>query len=573
MTKAVSPEPRAGNRAPRVAEFAGGMLNSVGLANPGLEAVCQEHLPWLAREHPTLPVIVNVVGNTVDDYRRVVARVSSLPGVAALELNLSCPNSSAGGLEFGADPASVTAVVRSCRAAAALPILAKLSPALPDIRLDGSGGGPGRRGWRHPGEYHSRFSLRRGNRVAPARQRQWGSQRARPPGRGHSGHTPGSGAASGYGDHRGRRRALGRGSPAVPGGGGQSRGHRHCRPGATRAFPAASSGSWSCPVAEVIVALDLPTARDALRLLDRIPGARWVKVGSVLMTREGPALLRDLADRGLKVFLDLKWHDIPNTVVGAVEAARSQGVVMATVHTLGGEAMMRAAGEAAGRDLGLVGVTVLTSHSPEEYATAVGRGAVDLEARGRTPGWPGDGLGPPGHRLLGARGRPRAEQGRSGGLDRGAGNSSARRFDRRPGENSGSGPGGQGGGESSRGRAPHPPGLRPGCRPPGHCGGCRLMFGIAAVCPGHSAWSFLQGDRIWKRPPGRLAPRCSAMTLRRSSGRAPDFWSSSPAWLHQARFPAARRSRSWRHICMIMKRLRCRSSRLRRPLRRRESSS
>ena len=132
-------------------------------------------------------------------------------------------------------------------------------------------------------------------------------------------------------------------------------------------------------MAEVIVALDLPTARDALRLLDRIPGARWVKVGSVLATREGPALLRDLADRGLKVFLDLKWHDIPNTVVGAVEAARSQGVVMATVHTLGGEAMMRAAGEAAGRDLGLVGVTVLTSHSPEEYATAVGRGAVDLE--------------------------------------------------------------------------------------------------------------------------------------------------------------------------------------------------
>lgn len=133
VTKAVSPEPRAGNRAPRVAEFAGGMLNSVGLANPGLEAVCQEHLPWLAQEHPTLPVLVNVVGNTVDDYRQVVGRVSSLPGVAALELNLSCPNSSAGGLEFGADPASLAAVVGSCRAVSTLPILAKLSPALPDI--------------------------------------------------------------------------------------------------------------------------------------------------------------------------------------------------------------------------------------------------------------------------------------------------------------------------------------------------------------------------------------------------------------------------------------------------------
>jgi dihydroorotate dehydrogenase (NAD+) catalytic subunit len=133
VTKAVSPEPRAGNPAPRVAEFAGGMLNSVGLANPGLDAVCLDHLPWLAREHPTLPVIVNVVGNTVEDYRRVVAGISALPGITALELNLSCPNSSAGGLEFGAEAGSVAAVVGACRRATALPILAKLSPALPDI--------------------------------------------------------------------------------------------------------------------------------------------------------------------------------------------------------------------------------------------------------------------------------------------------------------------------------------------------------------------------------------------------------------------------------------------------------
>lgn len=133
VTKAVSPDARAGNPAPRVAEFAGGMLNSVGLANPGLDAVCLDHLPWLAREHPTLPVIVNVVGNTVEDYRRVVAGISALPGITALELNLSCPNSSAGGLEFGAEPASVAAVVGACRRATPLPILAKLSPALPDI--------------------------------------------------------------------------------------------------------------------------------------------------------------------------------------------------------------------------------------------------------------------------------------------------------------------------------------------------------------------------------------------------------------------------------------------------------
>lgn len=133
-------------------------------------------------------------------------------------------------------------------------------------------------------------------------------------------------------------------------------------------------------MAEVVIALDLPTGREALRLLDRIPEARWVKVGSVLMTREGPALVQELVGRGLRVFLDLKWHDIPNTVVGAVEAARSQGVAMATVHTLGGEAMMRAAADAAGESLGLVGVTVLTSHSPAEYSLAVGREGVDLES-------------------------------------------------------------------------------------------------------------------------------------------------------------------------------------------------
>jgi orotidine-5'-phosphate decarboxylase len=136
-------------------------------------------------------------------------------------------------------------------------------------------------------------------------------------------------------------------------------------------------------VSELIVALDLP-GEDARRLLDRIPEARWVKVGSILYASEGPALVRELTRRGLKVFLDLKWHDIPNTVAGAVESARSLGVSMATVHTLGGRAMMEAAARAAGGDLGIVGVTVLTSHTPESYGRAVGRsGVVVIEEVGR----------------------------------------------------------------------------------------------------------------------------------------------------------------------------------------------
>jgi len=133
-------------------------------------------------------------------------------------------------------------------------------------------------------------------------------------------------------------------------------------------------------MAEIVIALDLPGGTEALRLLDRLPGARWVKVGPILMTREGPALLRTLADRGHQVFLDLKWHDIPNTVAGAVRAARDLGVTMATVHTLGGVAMMRAAAEAAGEALAVVGVTVLTSHDAASYGRAVGRDRPDLGA-------------------------------------------------------------------------------------------------------------------------------------------------------------------------------------------------
>lgn len=131
-------------------------------------------------------------------------------------------------------------------------------------------------------------------------------------------------------------------------------------------------------MAEIIVALDLPSAAEALGLLDRLPEASWVKVGSILMTREGPPLVRALASRGLRVFLDLKWHDIPNTVADAVAAARDQGVSLATLHTLGGEAMMSAAARAADGALALVGVTVLTSHSTAGYAEAIGRPSVEL---------------------------------------------------------------------------------------------------------------------------------------------------------------------------------------------------
>jgi dihydroorotate dehydrogenase (NAD+) catalytic subunit len=133
VTKAVSRDPRHGNTSPRVAEFSGGMLNAIGLANPGLDHVLANELPWLASTLTRARVIVNVVGFTEDEYVQVVQGLEPAAGVTALELNLSCPNTSRGGIEFGADCPSVTRIVERCRAVTRRPVIVKLSPALPDI--------------------------------------------------------------------------------------------------------------------------------------------------------------------------------------------------------------------------------------------------------------------------------------------------------------------------------------------------------------------------------------------------------------------------------------------------------
>ena len=139
VTKAVSLEPRSGAPAPRVAEFTGGMINAVGLANPGLEAVRHDHLPWMAAHFPATRKLVNVVGFTTDEYPSVIAGLeAALAGaqsaaVDGYELNVSCPNTRAGGMEFGADPASLRAVVEKARRETSRPIFVKLSPTLENI--------------------------------------------------------------------------------------------------------------------------------------------------------------------------------------------------------------------------------------------------------------------------------------------------------------------------------------------------------------------------------------------------------------------------------------------------------
>ncbi|MEP6492851.1 MAG: dihydroorotate dehydrogenase [bacterium] len=137
VTKAVSLEPRGGAPAPRVAEFPGGMINAVGLANPGLEDVCAERLPWMAANLPEVRKIVNVVGFTVGEFPAVIAGLEaaadSIAAIDAFELNVSCPNTEAGGMEFGADPTALAAVVRRSRAETKRPLFVKLSPTLTNI--------------------------------------------------------------------------------------------------------------------------------------------------------------------------------------------------------------------------------------------------------------------------------------------------------------------------------------------------------------------------------------------------------------------------------------------------------
>lgn len=131
-------------------------------------------------------------------------------------------------------------------------------------------------------------------------------------------------------------------------------------------------------MAELIVALDQVDAPAAVALLDQLPDACAVKVGSGLLARAGIGFVRGLVAAGHPVFLDPKWHDIPNTVAGAVTGAVELGVEMLTVHASGGTAMLRAAVDASGGRVKIVAVTVLTSHDAASYAAVTGRDRVEL---------------------------------------------------------------------------------------------------------------------------------------------------------------------------------------------------
>jgi len=133
VTKSVTLKPRSGNPPPRICETPSGMLNSIGLQNDGLEAFITKHLPFLSKY--STPIIVNVAGETMEEYAEVVKALSKESKVAGIELNISCPNVKKGGMAFGVDPQLTEEIVKKVRPLAGKPLIVKLSPNVTDITV------------------------------------------------------------------------------------------------------------------------------------------------------------------------------------------------------------------------------------------------------------------------------------------------------------------------------------------------------------------------------------------------------------------------------------------------------
>ena len=131
IVKGTTLTPRPGNPAPRITETPAGMLNAIGLENPGVDVFISEYLPYL--QFRQITTVVNIAGNTIDEYAELASRLENQSGIAAIEMNISCPNVKQGGLQFGTDPQVVYEVVKAVKTASSLPVLPKLSPNVTDI--------------------------------------------------------------------------------------------------------------------------------------------------------------------------------------------------------------------------------------------------------------------------------------------------------------------------------------------------------------------------------------------------------------------------------------------------------
>ena len=133
ICKGTTLEPRNGNPQPRIVEVTGGVLNSVGLQNIGVDALIGEKAPLWATWK--VPVLVNIAGNTIEEYAQVAAKLEGVAGVSGIEVNISCPNVSKGGMHFGTDPSAASEVTAAVKEATSLPVIVKLSPNVTDITV------------------------------------------------------------------------------------------------------------------------------------------------------------------------------------------------------------------------------------------------------------------------------------------------------------------------------------------------------------------------------------------------------------------------------------------------------
>ena len=131
MIKAATEEARSGNKTPRVAETASGMLNAIGLQNPGVDHIIEHELKYL--EQYDVPIIANVAGTKIEDYVSVAKKISAAPNVNALELNISCPNVKEGGIQFGTDPETARKLTYEVKNVSEVPVYVKLSPNVTNI--------------------------------------------------------------------------------------------------------------------------------------------------------------------------------------------------------------------------------------------------------------------------------------------------------------------------------------------------------------------------------------------------------------------------------------------------------
>lgn len=131
VCKGTTLKPREGNPQPRLVETASGVLNSVGLENIGVEAVIKEKAPVWAKWQ--VPVIVNIAGDTTEEYKKVASKLEGITGISAIEVNISCPNVASGGMEFGTNPKSAAEVTEKVKSVTSLPVIVKLSPNVTDI--------------------------------------------------------------------------------------------------------------------------------------------------------------------------------------------------------------------------------------------------------------------------------------------------------------------------------------------------------------------------------------------------------------------------------------------------------